>query len=131
MMRSHSLRRRAALCGLAAALTLAAPAYACDPEDLAREYRSLCSVTHTTLKDMAEALGPSLAADTRTLVLAKAEEAKKLCLDDKYDEGMKLALRATRLLGNAEARQGLPGERFADAGGAPVSLAAKTAELPR
>lgn len=54
-----------------------------------------------------------------------------MCLDDKYDEGMKLALRATRLLGNAEARQGLPGERFADAGGAPVSLATKTAELPR
>jgi hypothetical protein len=116
--------RPAVLVVVATTLSLVLPAQACDPEDLAREYRSLCEVTHTSVRELAASLGDKINAETRNLVLAKADESKKLCLDDKYDEGMKLAMRAARLLGNSEVRQGLPGENFA-AAASPVSVAQK------
>lgn len=116
--------RPAVLVVLVTTLSLVLPAQACDPEDLAREYRSLCEVTQTSVRELTASLGERINAETRTLVLAKADESRKLCLDDKYDDGMKLAMRAARLLGNAEVRQGLPGESFA-AAASPVAVAQK------
>lgn len=107
------------------AALLAFPAQACDPADLAREYRSLCEVAPATLRQLVESLGDGLKPETRTAVLARADEAVKLCQDDRYDDGMKLAMRAARLLGNGEMRDGLPGERFTQLAPAAMQTAAR------
>lgn len=97
------------------AALLAVPAQACDPEDLIREYRSMCAVAPSALRELVTSLGDGIRPETRAAVLARADEALKLCRDDRYDDGMKHALHAARLLGNGETRDGLPGERVSAA----------------
>lgn len=108
-----------------ASLALATPAMACDPEDLAREFRSLCEVSHAGVKQAADALGASLKAEAKAEIIAKVEKASALCQDDRYDEGIKLAVEAARLLGNIEIRQGLPGIQSAQAPSATTLASAK------
>lgn len=122
MFRTRSTRISALVI---AGLAMATPAMACDPEDLAREFRSLCEVSHVGVRQAAEALGASLKVEARAEILAKVEKASALCQDDRYDDGIKLAVEAARLLGNIEIRQGLPGIQSAQAPSATTLASAR------
>jgi hypothetical protein len=96
-----------------ALLLATAPAGACDPEDLKAEYRSLCATATDTTAQLVAATAGRLPQDVATLLVAKAQEAQGLCLADKYDDAMKLAVRVARVLGSAEQEAGLVRDRLA------------------
>jgi hypothetical protein len=91
---------RVFLIGLFISLITFASAQACDPEDLAREYRSLCAVTHEGARDMV--LKSAVNEGVKSGLIAKINQAKALCENDKYDDGMRLSLHTARALGQAE-----------------------------
>jgi hypothetical protein len=93
----------------------AAPAGACDPEDLKAEYRNLCATPTDAIATLVGATAGRLKPETATLLASKAKEAQDLCLADKYDDAMKLAIRVAKALGSAEQEQGLPRERLTEA----------------
>jgi hypothetical protein len=96
------------------ALTLiAAPALACDPEDLKAEYRSLCATPTDAVADLVGTAVARLDPETASLLNAKAKESQALCLADRYDDAMRLAVRVAKALGAAERDAGLPRERLA------------------
>lgn len=100
------------------ALALAAgPAGACDPEDLKAEYRNLCATPTDAIASLVQASAGKLKADVAQLLAAKAKQAQQMCLDDKYDDAMKLAVRVARALGSAEQETGLPKEQLTAAPG--------------
>ncbi len=98
----------------AALLALAAitPAFACDPEDLKAEYRSLCATPTDAIATLVAASAGKLAPDEAALLKAKAKQAQQMCLDDKYDDAMNLAVRVAKALGSAEQAAGLPREQL-------------------
>jgi hypothetical protein len=106
--------KTSALAALALCL-VAAPAGACDPEDLKAEYRNLCATPTDAIATLVGATIGKLKPETATLLAAKAKEAQDLCLADRYDDAMKLAIRVAKALGSAEQEQGLPGERLTEA----------------
>lgn len=111
----------------AAAILIAAgapaPAFACDPDDLKAEYRSLCATPTDAILALVEAAAPRLSPERGSSLIAKAREAKALCEGDKYDDGMRLAIRVARALGAIEQEQGLPQERLTAAPQAAVLAA--------
>jgi phage tail sheath gpL-like len=109
------------------ALCLAAgPAGACDPEDLKAEYRNLCATPTDAIATLVAATAGKLKPEMATLLASKAKEAQDLCLADKYDDAMKLAVRVAKALGSAEQEHGLPRERLtAVPGNAATRVAAR------
>jgi hypothetical protein len=89
------------------------PAFACDPEDLKAEYRSLCATPTDAVAELVEATAARLDSEAASLLSAKAKESQALCLADRYDDAMRLAVRVAKALGAAERDAGLPRERFA------------------
>jgi hypothetical protein len=117
------LSLRIAAAGLIA-LGSIAPAFACDPEDLKAEYRSLCATPTDAIAQLVSATASRLKPEAAAQLLAKAKEAQAMCLADKYDDAMKLAVRVAKALGSAEQEMGLPREQFAAAKGG-TQVAAK------
>lgn len=109
-MHRHSLRLVAASL---IALGSIAPAFACDPEDLKAEYRSLCGTATDTTAQLVSETASRLKPEAAAQLVAKAKEAQAMCLADKYDDAMKLAVRVAKALGSAEQEAGLPREQFA------------------
>jgi hypothetical protein len=101
-----------ALIASALLLSLVQTASACDPEDLKREYRSLCVVPSDSIRSLLKQTG-TVPDETRKMIEAKAEEARGLCEADRYDDALMLAIRVARALGSAEHEAGVPRERFA------------------
>jgi hypothetical protein len=103
----------------------ATPAGACDPEDLKAEYRALCATPADMAGELVKASGARLKADVHAQLTAKAKEAHALCLADKYDDGMRLAMRVAKALGAAEQEAGLPREQFTAISSQQQAVAAK------
>lgn len=97
------------------ALACSAPALACDPEDLKTEYRALCATPTDAIAALVNASAGKLSPKDRSLLTGKAKQAQQLCLEDKYDDAMKLAVRVARALGGAERDAGLPKDPLAEA----------------
>jgi hypothetical protein len=97
------------------ALQAVAPAFACDPEDLKAEYRSLCATATDTTAQLVAATASKLKPDAAALLTSKAKEAQAMCLADKYDDAMRLAVRVAKALGSAEQEAGLAREQFSAA----------------
>ncbi len=95
------------------ALGSIAPAFACDPEDFQAEYRSLCATPTDAIAQLVASTAPKLKPEVAAQLTAKAKEAQAMCLADKYDDAMKLAVRLAKALGSAEQEAGLPREQFA------------------
>jgi hypothetical protein len=104
---------KAIVAGPVALVLIAAPALACDPEDLKAEYRSLCATPTDAVAELVGATVARLDPETASLLSAKTKESQALCLADKYDEAMRLAVRVAKALGAAERDAGLPRERLA------------------
>ena len=100
-----------------ALLVAVAPAGACDPEDLKAEYRSLCATPTDAVAQLVAASSARLNPDIATSLIAKAKEAQAMCLADKYDDAMRLAVRIAKALGAAEHEAGVPREQFTEAPG--------------
>jgi hypothetical protein len=113
-----------ALIASALFLSLGQVALACDPEDLKREYRSLCVVPSESIRSLLKQTS-LMPEETRKMIEAKAEEARSLCEADRYDDAMILAMRVARALGSAEHEAGIPRERFAQHPSQGVSVAAR------
>lgn len=94
-----------------------APAFACDPEDLKAEYRNLCATPTDAIAGLVQASAARLKPEAAKLLATKAKEAQQMCLDDKYDDAMKLAVRVARALGAAEQEASLPREQLTAAPG--------------
>ncbi len=99
------------------ALGSIAPAFACDPEDLKAEYRSLCATPTDAIAQLVDATASRLKPEAAAQLTAKAKEAQAMCLADKYDDAMRLAVRVAKALGSAEQEAGLPREQFAAGSG--------------
>jgi hypothetical protein len=97
------------------ALLAVAPALACDPEDLKAEYRNLCATPTDAIATLVAASAGKLSPETAAQLTAKAKQAQQMCLDDKYDDAMRLAVRVAKALGAAEQAAGLPRERLTEA----------------
>jgi hypothetical protein len=97
------------------ALQAVTPAFACDPEDLKAEYRSLCATATDTTAQLVAATAGKLKPEAASLLMSKAKEAQAMCLTDKYDDAMRLAVRVAKALGSAEQEAGLARERFSAA----------------
>ncbi|MCA3651461.1 MAG: hypothetical protein IOC54_06425 [Methylobacterium sp.] len=100
------------------------PAFACDPEDLKAEYRSLCAKPTDAIAQLVAASASRLKPEAAVQLTAMAKEAQAMCLADKHDDAMKLAVRVAKALGSAEQEAGLPREQFA-AGTGGTQVAAK------
>jgi hypothetical protein len=121
--RTHALK---ALAGVPLALALGvAPAGACDPEDLKAEYRNLCATPTDLIMTLVEANAAKLKPEIRAELIAKAKETQALCLADKYDDAMRLAVRVAKALGAAEQEAGLPRERLTQVEGERTEVAAR------
>lgn len=107
-------RKSIRLC-VAAIVVLGAitPAFACNPEDLKAEYRSLCAETTDAAVEFVKATASRIKPETALLLAAKAKEAQGLCLSDNYEDAMRLAVRVARALGAAEQEAGLPRDELA------------------
>jgi hypothetical protein len=100
---------------IAAAALLSAPAAACDPEDLLREYRAMCVEPVELAETMFKASALANDAKASAEFVRRADEAKKLCAADKYGEAFTIAVELGRYLGRAEQARGVTGDVFADA----------------
>jgi hypothetical protein len=92
-----------------------APAGACDPEDLKAEYRSLCATPTDAVAQFVAASTARLKPEIARSLIDKAKEAQAMCLADKYDDAMRLAVRVAKALGAAELEAGVPREQFTEA----------------
>ena len=110
-----SILKAFSIAPLAIALAIT-PAGACDPEDLKVEYRALCATPTDAISSLVEASAARLKADIRDQLIAKAKEAQALCIADRYDDAMRLAVHVARALGSAEQQAGLPGGSLIKAG---------------
>ena len=108
---------RALIAAPFALLVAIAPAGACDPEDLKAEYRSLCATPTDAVAQLIAASSARLGPDIATSLAAKAKEAQAMCLADKYDDAMRLAVRIAKALGAAEHAAGVPREQLTQAPG--------------
>ena len=108
---------RALIAAPLALLVAIAPAGACDPEDLKAEYRSLCATPTDAVAQLVAASSARLGPDIATSLAAKAKEAQAMCLADKYDDAMRLAVRIAKALGAAEHAAGVPREQLTQAPG--------------
>lgn len=99
------------------ALASIVPTFACDPEDLKAEYRSLCAIPTDVIVQLVASTAHKLKPEAAAQLTAKAREAQAMCLADKYDDAMKLVVRVAKALGAAEQEAGLPREQFAAVSG--------------
>lgn len=117
--------RKLTLAACLAALVAVPPALACDPNDLIAEYRSLCATPTDLINGLVEASGARLKPEARAVLAGKAREAQALCLADKYDDAMRLAVRVAKALGAAEQEAGLAPERLAELSGEATRVASR------
>jgi hypothetical protein len=108
---------RALIAAPFALLVAVAPAGACDPEDLKAEYRSLCATPTDAVAQLVAASTARLPQEIAASLIAKAKESQAMCLADKYDDAMRLAVRVAKALGAAEHEAGVPREQFTEASG--------------
>jgi hypothetical protein len=106
---------RALIAAPFALLVAVAPAGACDPEDLKAEYRSLCATPTDAVAQFVAASTSRLKPEIARSLIDKAKEAQAMCLADKYDDAMRLAVRVAKALGAAELEAGVPREQFTEA----------------
>jgi hypothetical protein len=102
------------IAGLMALITVA-PAFACDPEDLKAEYRNLCATPTDAIAALVQATAGKLPSEAAAQLTAMARQAQQMCLHDKYDDAMRLAVRVAKALGAAEHAAGLPREQLTQA----------------
>jgi hypothetical protein len=113
MRRQIMARFNPALAAITALALIAAPAVACDPEDLKAEYRALCATPTDLAVTLVGASAAKLPREMATHLLEKAKHAQALCLADKYDDAMQLAMRVVKVLGSIEQEVGVPRDQLA------------------
>jgi hypothetical protein len=103
------MRRTLILAGLGAALAIAGPAGACDPEALNAQLTAVCGAALAPAEAALAAALPHTTPAERVLVEQHLAVAREACATGDPEAGARMAAQLARLAGRIEGRAGLDG----------------------